>query len=215
MEIPNTAFIALGAIVAALLTGTFSFVSLINQKEGKISEFRQAWIDSIRDDLAILLSCIENISGDWQVIRLEEEKKEKPFQGSDWLNKFHAFVRDDAVRFYEAHQRILMRLNEDEHSELIDELRQAREYISDKDLLYDKNALRKKTDKILQQAQAILKNEWEVVKAGEKAYRRAKNTSIVFVFFLLCGLGAASYLIFSSNETSNKSIQPTAEASVD
>lgn len=47
-------FIALGAVLAAFLTGTVSFISLINSKEQKTSEFRQSWVDNLRNDIADL-----------------------------------------------------------------------------------------------------------------------------------------------------------------
>lgn len=215
MEIPNTAFVALGAIVAALLTGVFSFVSLVNQKEGKISEFRQAWIDAIRNDIAALLSCIEKMSSDWQLIQIEEAEKDEPYHGNDWISKYHTYIKDDSLKFYEVHQRILMRLNKTEHAELIDELRQARNYISDTNIMFNKSHLRKRTDKILEKSQDLLKTEWEVVKAGEKPYRRAKNATMALVFMLIVTLLIAFYVMCFSSKSSNNSMQPTAHAAVD
>lgn len=198
MEIPNTVFVALGAIVAALVTGIFSFVSLINQKEGKISEFRQAWIDAIRDDLAIFFSCIEKMSTAWQLVELEEKEKEKKFHGNDWINRYHSLINDDILRFTETHQRILMRLNKSEHIELIDELRQARNYISDTKVMFNKAELRRRTDKILDISQNILKTEWEKVKAGEKSYRRAKIVTVVMVSIILILLAGAFLFTYTN-----------------
>lgn len=193
MDIPNTVFVALGAIVAALLTGIFSFVSLINQKEGKISEFRLAWINGLRDDISKLLSCIEEMSSEWQLISVEESEKNTPFSGKEWLSKFRDRTKGDTIRFYETYQRILMRLNTIEHSDLVDELRQARNYISEKDVLVNKKILRANTDRILEKSQVILKREWEVVKAGEKSYRRAKNIAISLICILMLALVSFFY----------------------
>lgn len=43
---------ALATIVAALITAALSFVNLTLTKELKTSEFRQAWVDALREDLA-------------------------------------------------------------------------------------------------------------------------------------------------------------------
>ena len=40
------------AILVALISGVFSLVGLIISKEAKLSEFRQAWIDALREDLS-------------------------------------------------------------------------------------------------------------------------------------------------------------------
>ena len=47
-QIPS---VAVGAVVAALIAGTVSLLGLIISKEQKTSEFRQAWIDALRNDL--------------------------------------------------------------------------------------------------------------------------------------------------------------------
>ena len=41
---------------AAIVGGFFSFVSLVSSKEQKVSEFRQEWIDGLRDDLSVFFS---------------------------------------------------------------------------------------------------------------------------------------------------------------
>lgn len=46
---------AIGAIAAASIAGLLAFLSLIIAKENKTSEFRQAWIDSLRLDLSKLI----------------------------------------------------------------------------------------------------------------------------------------------------------------
>lgn len=45
-----------GVMFAAIVGGFFSFVSLISSKEQKVSEFRQQWIDGLRDELSTLFS---------------------------------------------------------------------------------------------------------------------------------------------------------------
>src|ERR1039458_8879231 len=43
-------------IVVALIAGAFSLIAITLSKEQKVSEFRQAWIDGLRADLAAFLS---------------------------------------------------------------------------------------------------------------------------------------------------------------
>lgn len=49
---------SLFALLAAVLTAVISFVKLVNDKEGKVSDFRQQWIISVRESIAKLLSKI-------------------------------------------------------------------------------------------------------------------------------------------------------------
>ena len=51
--------LALGAITAALITGFLSLLGLIISKEQKTSEFRQQWIDALRQELAEFLGYAE------------------------------------------------------------------------------------------------------------------------------------------------------------
>lgn len=53
---PVSYAIPIGVVVAAGVAGLFSLVSLIISKENKVTEFRQAWIDAQRNDLAELLA---------------------------------------------------------------------------------------------------------------------------------------------------------------
>src|SRR5450830_340152 len=46
----------IGTVAAALVAGGIARANLIASKESKISEFRQSWINALRDDLAALFS---------------------------------------------------------------------------------------------------------------------------------------------------------------
>jgi hypothetical protein len=55
-EIAQIPLAPIATVVAALITAVISFVNLTLSKEQKTSEFRQAWIDGLRGDLAIFFS---------------------------------------------------------------------------------------------------------------------------------------------------------------
>jgi hypothetical protein len=59
--VPVNLFIPIGAIVAALVAGLFSFFNLVLSKEQKLSELRQDWIDGLRNDLAEHIAAIQAI----------------------------------------------------------------------------------------------------------------------------------------------------------
>ena len=63
MTFPAIPDAAIGAIAAASIAGLLAFLGLIIAKENKTSEFRQAWIDSLRLDLSKLISNARAIRG--------------------------------------------------------------------------------------------------------------------------------------------------------
>ena len=46
----------IATVVAALITALIAYINLTLSKEQKTSEFRQAWIDGLRNDLAAFFS---------------------------------------------------------------------------------------------------------------------------------------------------------------
>ncbi len=178
MELPNTVFIAIGVVLAAMVTGAFSFISLINQKEGKISEFRQNWIDAIRNDLAKMTSCFDRMGVSSQQYNFQLKRAEDKKSAAEALERFYNRIENDFIVFSECHQRILLRLNRNQHADLIDELRQAKDIISKSEDLSNSEKVDLRISRIVEFSQDLLKEEWEVVKAGEKSYRMTKK----FVF---------------------------------
>ncbi len=51
-------YIYFGTIVAAIITGTVAFITLIVNKENSISSFRQDWINSLREEISTFVSLI-------------------------------------------------------------------------------------------------------------------------------------------------------------
>ncbi len=45
-----------GTIIAAVIAAVISLLGLIISKENKVSEFRQAWIDSLREEVAAIIT---------------------------------------------------------------------------------------------------------------------------------------------------------------
>lgn len=70
---PPTALIAIGAVVAALIAAAVAFVGVVVSKEQKVSEFRQAWIDSLRRDLSRFIALLEAKHNDETAIELSKK----------------------------------------------------------------------------------------------------------------------------------------------
>jgi hypothetical protein len=137
--------IGLGSILAAIIGW---FVA--------ISNHRQAWINALRDDIAIYLKDLEvmhhairNLLAPESSIDLATREKQK---------------RDARISLLFVHRRILLRLNRKEslHIELakkLDEFLKVETRVPDTALV----------DELVDVAREILKREWEVTKLGPLA----------------------------------------------
>jgi hypothetical protein len=162
--------LAIGAIVAALITGLVSFLGLIISKEQKVSEFRQAWIDSLRSELAALISHANAIHGAGTAALGSASEAWK-------------VVRDDFVGINEAAANIRLRLNPKEKAAKavlvkIENLEQL--LAPGRAMNYAEMSRIEK--ELVAEAQVLLKNEWLRVRRGEAAYRFAKAAAFIIVF---------------------------------
>jgi len=177
---------ALSTVVAALIAGAFSFVGLTLSKEQKTSEFRQAWIDGLREDLAIFFA------GARAMARATEESRDHNARGHGAANFALTpdKISDIRYRAAETKYRIQLRLNPREiiHNELLRLIDAAIEeqnkfFTGSGDMETTLNAI----DKAAKYVQPILKMEWERVKRGEVAFRVARNwVAPIVVLISLC-----------------------------
>ena len=168
---------ALATTLAAIIAGTIAFLSAILSKEQKTSEFRQSWIDSLRNDLA-------DFVGETAV--LVAYGIDKGQLGAD-LTAFLDAHYDGVCKAAAAYHRILLRLNPVEHKELLGSLRIAY-------LLYAGEgelttvAVEQVLEKVVANGQVVLKTEWKRVKRGEAAYFLTKYGALLVALFALAKL---------------------------
>lgn len=172
---PITAVPAVATILAALVAGGIARANLVASKENKVSEFRQAWVDELRKDLAALFSNVRTICRALQELRSDDEKKPADFKfpQSKIIEARHASA--------ETYHRIKLRLNpnQPDHQQLREHLREMMQalqaYIVNEH--GDGAVVILSVDDSASFAEGILKAEWETVKFGEKAYREAVQTT--------------------------------------
>lgn len=161
----------LAAVSAALIAGYFSFVTLINSKEQKTSEFRQNWIDSLRKEIAEFTSSVYFLKFYYQ----QGSKNTDP-EFINGLKDFHS-------KYVSSSTAILLRINANETDKYLkvvnDEFLRT---LSDilmavNEAKYDEAATNCNT--LIDKAKPLLKEEWKRVKAGELSYRAIKYFSIV------------------------------------
>ncbi|MDO8926861.1 MAG: hypothetical protein Q7U94_08130 [Sideroxyarcus sp.] len=160
MEIPPSAYVAVSAVVAATIAGGISFLVSVIAKDQKTSEFRQAWIDGLRDDIADMVSYFYVLS---DMVRIKIREGKNPEEITAYLcEREEHFCKLEMV-----YARIRLRVNPNEHVGLINALAALREYFTSQQLL-DSKAADTLVNELVNVSQQILKQEWKRVKQGEK-----------------------------------------------
>jgi len=155
----------LGTFVLGVVTSVVASVTLITSKENKISEFRQAWIDGQRADLA---SAVAAANSYFQIRDAEKKAvclaeffasrtrvalRDKP-DGAEWTKTLIALDKLGNIMASGVPNAL--------------EIRQA-------------------TAIVTEESRIPLKAHWETVKSGEPFYRRFKRTFVFVMVVLVVG----------------------------
>lgn len=180
MEIPATAWIGLGTVIAALIAALISYINMVVSKDQKISELRQKWIDDLRTDISDFIAHLNRIATKTNYVY--ESSSE-----SEFIKK----NEDDMMEVDRLIHKIRLKLNPKEHTELLKKVDFFEEIFMDRDwFLNYREAALPKFKSLEQETQKILKEEWERVKLGEQSFSSVRTyliriTSIVAVIGIL------------------------------
>jgi hypothetical protein len=182
---------AAGAIFAALIAGLISLLGLIISKEQKISEFRQAWIDGLRENVALVITHLEAIRGAMHAAQ--------PSKASWQDRKEHFVAINQAITC------VRLRLNRDEVSsqQLLLSLGEL-ENIAQAGDITTSQLVGPAVDKLTEHCNIVMKEEWQRVRDGEKTYRFARYGSfaaVAIALALLGGIVARSIVRPDTNQT--------------
>lgn len=171
------------ACLAACLAGAFTLIGLIISKEQRVSDFRQAWIDELRKDIAALVAHSHQINA--YSIGLDP-----PPLSTEGYKEYLSATRGDFIELNKASTRIRLRLNWEEYeSRLILDSMFELETIFGAMLkgpdLTSVEKTKRVADSLERNAPPLLKKEWKRVKRGENVYKFAKWGA--FALFLLAG----------------------------
>jgi len=186
MELPATIFITVGVIVAAFISGTFTFVNLIISKDQKTSEFRQDWINELRKDLSEFTSSVASYTS--YIVAYKNNSQQ--------VNKFLAENVDLITKITASHDSIRLRVNPIDDKEFITKLDAVQELAASKAASITVGEVTEKTDKLIKEAQILLKKEWIRVKKGEASFRITKGLAVIL---LLIAIASSVYAIKSKN----------------
>jgi hypothetical protein len=189
-EIPHEMIPAIGAVIAALIGGAVAYLGLIISKESKVSEFRQQWIDSLREDVSAVISHVEGIRGTSISTLLGQ-----PGSGESLWNT----VRDDMTGIKKKSATIRLRLNPNEKRKnekeantlILDALK------SYKDIFDGPIAgfleIEGINEQLIAATHTVLKENWDRVRRGERVYKIARRFAFVVI---ILGIIGAIFLIF-------------------
>jgi hypothetical protein len=172
--IPSTLFVALAAILAALVAGFFSFVNLVSAKENKVSEFRLLWIEGLRNEIACFTSAIQELSrivGFTKALADDEVKDQTHEErGLLWMRESRQAYADVTGSL----TRIQLRLNP-KHVALEPASAEAKlmaciVHARDRFNADDFDDAYKSCVAIREAAAPLLKSTWDLVKNGEPRY---------------------------------------------
>lgn len=193
--LPPQSLVAIATLVAALIAAALSFVTMTLTKELKTSEFRQAWIDGLREELAAFL-------GAARAFARAIEASRSPIAGTDGRVPLGLTTEKvSELRYHAAEMlsKIMLRLNPDE-AEHVELLRLLRRSVDEQNSMLasgaaDATPTIKAIEVANEYARPVLKKEWERVKKGELPFRVARNwlapgvfvISIVFIWWVGSG----------------------------
>ena len=179
MELVKTIYPALATLIAAFLVFVYSFVNILVSKDQKTTEFRQNWIDSIREEIAQVVASAGFIAS--QAERFQNEEN-----GND---KFHESCKSQFHEMSAHFHRIQLRLNPDGKIEknILSKLLEIENALHSGDRTVESIAIM--SDDLIKLAQSFLKKEWSLVKRGELGFIITKFS------FLFAFIGILTFII--------------------
>lgn len=188
-ELLSSSFVT--PILVALIGFIAAITSAVISKELKISEFRQSWINDLRNDLAIAIRCAYS-----SMYYITTYNKHVGFKGNiDQESQIHFDKYNDS--FTEMEYRLILiklRLNPDKDKELFEIIKSVLLYVFEvsnpKDYHLNFPKAQEAIDDLENSSHLILKSEWERVKNGEIYYRALISTGK-----LLTGVCLSAFLL--------------------
>ncbi|MTZ14918.1 hypothetical protein GNE00_14295 [Pseudomonas sp. JL972] len=194
--------------LAGFITAALSIVKLVNEKESKTSDYRQAWTETVRAAFSELIASINSIAGLFtsdikisnQLNRMYQDSRqlpnpqiesEKDKRLLDHLEKTLSENRKELhiIRrnLYESYAlvRLHFKPNDLSFNRVEQKFDSIQGLIRQLEVEKDEGKSSELREKIHSEsselagfARDILKTEWETVKKGEPAYKRTKKWSV-------------------------------------
>ena len=188
-------------IIIAFIAAIVSFLGLIISKEQKISEFRQIWINNLRNDISSLMGNLTEYNTRWLV----NEPGLDEIKFKNFLNENHSLIND----LLKLKHSISLRLNKHEHEDILinmDEIYKSIVFPTKDNMGKD---FQEKTEHFIFLSHKILKSEWERVKKGEPIFKFSKYLVLSMIAVTVLYLGYKEFKVVSAHQESNVSSKLT------
>ncbi|WP_395600253.1 hypothetical protein [Pseudomonas sp. B19125] len=196
----------LGPVVAAALTAAIAFVVSVLAKENKTSEFRQAWIEGLRNDVAELL-------GDFNMLEIALDiyigQSKTDVEQLSKVDKFFTDNRGEYAKLDALCNKVVLRLNPTEHVSLIEKMR-----VLEGSIGKGSKVSHTLCSELVNEFSIVLKSEWDRVKNGEPTFQMTKKVALRgFVSVVVGGLIVSFIYIYQSYGVNAQSPQKQSMAS--
>lgn len=199
---PLQALIPVGVITAALIAGFFSLLNLIISKEQKVSEFRQQWIDSLRQELADHIAAVVSLSSIYENDNHIDKEMVKT-------------VNEVRLQVTTTFTSIKLRINPEDSDNKIREMNaEVLRLLESGRVLFNESKwkeARLNCNAIINAAIPLLKEEWKRVKKGESVYVWSKRIAIGLFTLSLSALFYAGITFWPSTTATDMTHTSTTE----
>jgi hypothetical protein len=212
--------------LAGFITAVLSIVKLVNEKESKTSEYRQAWTESLRPALAELIgnvSALASLVASNKALMEHFLKLMGETSNDERIQKANSEAiavyrgqwdeglkkqRDLTRSLYEGYAKVRLHFKPDDLSfsrfenkfeTILSVLEVLKKSDVEKDIAESKEKIHALSSELTAIARNIMKAEWETVKLGEPAYKKTKTLSVRFsivMLFVLFVIGAHAVISF-------------------
>ncbi|MBD8696849.1 hypothetical protein [Stenotrophomonas sp. CFBP 13718] len=186
MEFPSKElWTAIGTVIAATVAAGVTFLTATLSKDAKISDFRLAWMDTVRAEIAEISS---------RCLHIQASSKRLRAQGTA-EPQIHIEFAEDMLSIKRNIAMLRMRLDPNKHQSVIYLLTK----VDNKE--WSERTLQTGSTDLLtefqEEGRILLFTEWQRVKKGEGAYRIFRPLSKYMFLFLLIALGIMATVAIS------------------
>ena len=153
-------------LLTVFISLVISLISLVISKENKTSEFREEWLNELRNEISNYLSLLHEFKTAWILFQNTGNQDNSIFF-TDNLEK----IRE--IKKYK--ESILFKLNDKDDSILIKSINNISNILENHSTIDNDTLYEHEYNIIVYESKKLLKKEWEKVKSGEPFFIRAKK----------------------------------------
>jgi hypothetical protein len=179
---------AVAAITVSLVSFIVAVTSAVIAKEQKVSEFRQAWINELRLDIAVTFnsakSCIFYLECCNKAFVDKKDDKEHLDLYNNSISELELKQALIRLKLNPVKDKVFIKIN----SSIIESLSEIEYKKGDDNFNSQREIALKNINKFTVESHSILKNEWERVKVGEKLFVRYRSIGELCLFAFISAI---------------------------